>query len=302
MSQHHHHANSNGKNLIFTILLNLVISIAQLIGGIISGSMALISDSVHNFSDVLSLIISYLAHKIAKRPASLNKTYGFARAEIVAAFINSASLIIISAFIIKEAFYRLQNPGNIEYLWVIGLAALGIMVNAFSVILLNQHSTQNMNIKSAYLHLMGDLLTSIAVLLGGFAMYFFQIWSIDAILSVLIAIYLIYSSFNLFVDSLKVLMQFSPQSLNLELLASEIMQLDNIQNIHHIHVWQLNENELILEAHIDMLPDKTMLDFEATLDNMQPIFAKYHIKHFTIQPELNRCMNKDIIAQRNIQG
>jgi len=299
MSNHHHHSSTTGKNLFLTILLNLIISVAQLIGGIISGSMALISDSAHNFSDVLSLILSYLAHKIAHKPASLNKTYGFARAEIIAAFINSASLIIISAFIIKEAIYRLLNPQNIDNRWVIGLATLGILVNAISVLLLTGDAAKNMNMKSAYLHLFGDLLTSVAVLLGGIAMYFFRIFAIDAVLSIIIAIYLIYSSFGLFLESLKVLMQFTPNSININLLAKEITDLENIQNIHHIHIWQLNDNELIMEAHIDLISDMNMVNFEATLEKIKVILDKYHIHHFTIQPELNRCANKDILAHRD---
>ena len=143
-----------GKNLIFSILLNLLITIAQVIGGIISGSLALISDALHNFSDVLSLVFSLVAHKLSRRKASLNNTFGYKRAELIAAFINAITLIIVAFFLIYEASSRLFHPEPIKSGLVIWLALLGIVVNGGSVLLIKKDSEHNLNMKSAYLHLL----------------------------------------------------------------------------------------------------------------------------------------------------
>ncbi|MDZ7634388.1 MAG: cation diffusion facilitator family transporter [Bacteroidales bacterium] len=163
--EHHHHETS-GKNLGFAILLNLIITVAQSIGGIISGSMALLSDAAHNFSDVLSMVISYLANRLSRRGATEKETFGFRRSEILAAFINSATLIIISLIILFEAIQRLINPVPVSANLVIYLAIAGIVVNGLSVLFIKNDSHKNMNMKSVYLHLFGDMLTSVAVLLA----------------------------------------------------------------------------------------------------------------------------------------
>lgn len=294
----HHHHNVKGKNLFLTIILNLGISIAQLIGGLLSGSMALISDSMHNFSDVLSLVISYFAHRIARKPASIEKTYGYARAEIIAAFINSATLLIIAAFIIMEAVQKFGSNVKIDFNIVIGLAFLSILVNGASVLLINNDAKENMNMKSAYLHLFTDMLTSIAVLLGGLAMKFFSIYYIDAILSIIIAIYLIYSSLGLLLESLKVMMQFTPKGMDIKKLEADIFEIAGVKNLHHVHIWSLSDKEFILEAHLDLTEDIKVTEFEKILLQIEEILKKHQIYHFTIQPEFDREDCKNLIVKK----
>src|SRR5665647_708279 len=183
-SEHHQHEVS-GKNLGFTIVLNVGITLAQAIGGIISGSMALLSDAAHNFSDVLSMVISYLANRLARREATEKQTFGFRRSEIMAAFINSATLIIISVIILFEAAQRLINPVPVSANAVIYLAIAGILANGISVLFIRHDSHENMNMRSVYLHLFGDMLTSVAVLLGGLAMKYLQWYWTDSIFCLL---------------------------------------------------------------------------------------------------------------------
>ena len=170
---HIHKHEVKGNNLILSILLNLLITIAQVIGGIISGSLALISDALHNFSDVLSLVFSLVAYKLSRRKASLNNTFGYKRAELIAAFINAITLIIVAFFLIYEASSRLIHPEPIKSGLVIWLALLGIVVNGGSVLLLKKDSEHNLNMKSAYLHLLTDMMASVAVLVGGLLMKFY---------------------------------------------------------------------------------------------------------------------------------
>jgi len=177
--QGHHHHDLRGRNLGITILLNSAITIAQILGGIFSGSLALLSDALHNFSDVLSLLISYGANLLSKEKASKHKTFGYKRAEILAAFINASTLIIVAVILIKEAIVRFITPETIAPKLVIGLSFLAILGNGFSVWLIRKDANVNMNMKSAYLHLLTDMLASIAVLLGGIIMYYYQLFWVD---------------------------------------------------------------------------------------------------------------------------
>ncbi|MBC7126115.1 MAG: cation transporter, partial [Bacteroidales bacterium] len=235
---HHHHHRVSGKNLGITILLNVLITVAEGIGGIISGSMSLLSDAAHNFSDVLSLVISYVANKLTGKKATTKRTYGLRRSEILAAFINSAILMGFALSILVEGIQRLYTPVSINSSWVIWLSLLSIIVNGVSVLFVRNDAHNNINIKSAYLHLFSDMLTSVAVLIGGIAMKYLHWNGIDAIFSILIAFYLLYTSWDILKTSLKIFMQFTPENINIALIVNQLENLPGIKNIHHIHVWQ----------------------------------------------------------------
>jgi len=287
-----------GKKLLFTILLNIFITAAQTVGGLLSGSLSLLSDALHNFSDVISLLISYIADLYFKKEASLKRTFGYKRAEIIAAFINSATLIIVAFYLIYEAIKRFLNPQEIESGLVIWLALLAIAANGFSVLLLKKESKENMNMRSAYLHLFTDMSASIAVLIGGLLMKYYNWFWVDSTLTILIAIYLLIMGYDLLKSSFKVLMLFTPDALNLDKISESITQIPEIKNVHHIHIWQLNERETHLEAHIDFQKDITISEFDIILNRIEKIlFQDFGIKHINIQPEFKKCDSKDIIVQ-----
>lgn len=297
-SHHHHHGDLKGRNLLISIFLNILITVSQVIGGIISGSLALLSDALHNFSDVLSLIISFIANKLSKKKASNYKTFGYKRAEIIAAFVNAASLMIVAVLLMIEAVKRFRNPETIESNLVIWLSLLGILANGFSVLLLKRDSDSNMNMKSAYLHLLTDMMASVAVLVGGLLMKFFELFWIDSVLTLAIAIYLIYMGWDLLKQSTRVLMLFTPEEIEVQKIVNAINSLDGIKNMHHVHVWQLNEDEVHLEAHIDFEKDILLSEFDAKLNEIENILINdYHINHINIQPEFNKEDTKDIIVQ-----
>ncbi len=293
-SKHHHHEVS-GKNLGLAILLNVGITVAQAIGGAISGSMALLSDAAHNFSDVLSLVISFLANRLAKRGATEKETFGFRRSEILAAFINSATLIVIAILILSEAIQRLINPVSISAIWVIYLAIAGILVNGVSALFLRNDSHENMNMKSAYLHLFTDMLTSVVVLLGGLAIKYLNWNWVDGVFSIVIAIYLLYMSLGIFRSSLRIIMQFTPEGIDINKIAIEIEMIQGVKNIHHVHVWQINEHNLMFEAHIDMSEDIKVSSFESILNEIESVLKKNGITHSTIQPKFSADDKKKII-------
>jgi len=296
MGHEHHHHEVKGKNLFFTILLNAGISLAELIGGIISGSISLISDAIHNFSDVLSLIISYIANKLAKKEATENRTFGYKRSEILAAFFNSATLIVLAVFILFEAIERFIKPVEISSNLVIWLALGSIVVNGLSVLFIKKDAEGNMNMKSAYLHLFGDMMTSIAVLIGGILMKYFQLYWIDPVFSIVIAIYLIYLSWDIFKSSLKIMMQFTPDNIDVNKIGLDISLIKGVKNIHHIHVWQINEHDIMFEAHVDLEENLKVTSFEHILKTIKKyLHDNYEIHHVTIQPEYSVDDDKQLI-------
>ena len=302
MAHNHHHSHDHtdlkGKNLIISIFLNILITVAQVIGGLISGSLSLLSDALHNFSDVLSLIVSYIATFLSKKKANTNKTFGYKRAEIIAAFINAATLIVVAIILIKEAIERYIDPREIESDLVIWLSILGIAANGFSVLLLKKDAGRNMNMKSAYLHLLTDMMASVAVLIGGLLMKFFKMYWVDPTLTLAIALYLIYMGYDLLKESTRVLMLFTPSTIHVQNIVETISKIDPIKNVHHVHIWQLNEDEIHLEAHIDFLKDLKLSEFDRILDQIEEeVYHKFGINHVNIQPEFGKCDAKQIIVQ-----
>jgi cobalt-zinc-cadmium efflux system protein len=285
----------SGKNVLITIILNIVITVAQVIGGIFSGSMALMSDAAHNFSDVLSLVISYWAIKISGREQTLMQTYGYKRAGIFAAFINTAILLVISSFLVWEAISRLLHPRPVISAIIILLAALGVLMNGLSLLFIKKDAEGNMNIRSAFIHLFADMLTSVAVLAGGLVIKYLDWLWIDGVLTIIIAIWLVYSSWGIFYQSVRIFMQFTPAHININEIACAITSIRGIRNIHHVHVWQLDEHEVLLEAHVDMEEDCTVSGFESILDKVEEVLDRFGIHHFNIQPEIHRGDLKELI-------
>ena len=286
------------NNLVFSILLNLLITVAQIVGGIISGSLALISDALHNFSDVLSLIFSLVAHKLSRRKASIDQTFGLKRAELIAAFVNSATLIIVAFILIYSAAERFFNPHEIQSDLVIWLAALGILVNGLSVVLLKKDAEHNLNMKSAYLHLLTDMMASVAVLVGGLLIKFYDWFWVDSVLTILIAVYLIIVGYDLIKKATKMLMLFTPEHIDIKEIVREVHKISKVGKLHHIHVWHLNEEEIHLEAHLDCQENFTLSQFDKLLHQIELVlFKKFGINHITIQPEFKKEDPKDYIVQ-----
>ncbi|GAA4761468.1 MULTISPECIES: cation diffusion facilitator family transporter [Flavobacterium] len=303
MSHNHNHVHIHkheveGKNLVFSIFLNLLITVAQVVGGIISGSLALVSDALHNFSDVLSLVFSYVAHKLSRKKASINNTFGYKRAELIAAFVNAFTLLLVAIYLGYEAIHRFFHPEPIKSGMVIWLALLGIIANGLSVLLLKKDAEHNLNMKSAYLHLLTDMMASVAVLTGGLLMKFFEWFWVDSVMTLLISIYLIYVGYDLLISSTKMLMLFTPEEIDIKEIVREVHKIPGVGKLHHIHVWHLNEEELHLEAHLDCAENILMSEFNDLLHELEIVlFHKFGINHINIQPEFKKEDPKEFIVQ-----
>lgn len=302
MGHSHSHSNSHqgmkDRNLIISIFLNIIITAAQVIGGIFSGSLALLSDALHNFSDVISLVVSFIASKLSRQKASIHRTFGYKRAEILAAFINASTLVIVAVLLIIEAIKRFKNPEEIESNLVIWLSIIAILANGFSVLLLKKDADKNLNMRSAYLHLITDMMASVAVLIGGLLMKYYQIFWVDSILTFLIAVYLIWVGYDLLKKSTKILMLFTPDQVNIKDVVRVVNKFPKVNKLHHVHVWCLNDDELHLEAHLDFKENITIKEFDTILHEIETVLKdEFEINHINIQPEFNKQDSKDVIVQ-----
>lgn len=296
MGSNHTHNHFKEENLIIITILNFIITIVEVIGGLLSGSLSLLSDALHNFSDGISVIVSFIALRLSKKENTLKNTFGYKRAEILAALFNSSFLIIISFFLFKEAYLRIQNPQNIDSKIMISVAFIGLVANTVSVFLLKSGSKDNMNIRSAYVHLFSDSLSSVAVIIGGIFIYYFNITVVDPILTFIIGAYVLKEGFDILKQSVNILMEKTPAHIDILKIKEIIEKIPEVDNLHHVHIWQINDKEFLFEGHIDTKKDINLTKSEELRNNISSILLnKFRINHTTIQIEYNACKDKKII-------
>lgn len=285
----------SSKRLFITIALNLFITIAEIIGGVISGSLALISDAMHNFSDGVAVVIAYIALRLSKRPKTIKYTFGLKRAEIIAAILNASILIIISFFLIKEAIERIQNPQPISGKLMLAVAAFGLLANIIATLLLKRGSKTNINIRAAYFHLLSDVFSSLAVIIGAIFIISFNIYLVDPILTILISLYILKETYKIVKESIDILMMSNPEEINLHEIKEIVEKIPGVHNIHHMHLWKLNDLEKHFEAHVeiaDMFVSKT-IHIQNSIE--KELRSRYKINHITLQFECDRCEGKKIL-------
>lgn len=301
MGGHHHHSHSthiSGRNLGLTIILNLLITASQFIGGVISGSLSLLSDALHNLTDVISLLISFIANRLTKKEQTVHQTFGYKRAEIIAAFLNSASLIVISLYLAYEAIHRFIKPEQVDSTIVIWLAGIALVANSLSVLLLQKDAKNNLNMKSAYLHLLTDALVSVVVLIGGLLMKYFQIYWVDPVLTLMISAYLLYLSWDILIESIQILMLFAPKEMDILAIVERVEKHDKIRNFHHVHVWQLNDHDTYIEGHIEFINDISLSEWDEVCQEVEQLLCdEFGIAHSMLQPEYCREDPKQVIIQ-----
>lgn len=287
----------SGKNLLVTVVLNLVITLTEFLGGIFSNSLALISDAFHNLGDTLSVVISYLALWIGRRESTSRKTFGYRRIEILAALFNTTLLIGISLYLFFEAFHRLKDPVPIKSGIMFWIALVGLAANLFSVLLLKRDSASNLNIRSAYLHLMGDTLSSVAVILGSILIRYFEAYWVDPLLTFLIGIFIIRETWSIWKETIEILMEASPGALDIGEIKTELEKHPRVSNIHHIHAWRLTDSEIHFQCHVDISENLPISEIDKVRMKLEKVLTeKFGISHVTIQVEFDTCNDKGSIA------
>ena len=283
------------KNLFITMLLNFLITVVEIIGGIVSGSLSLLSDAIHNFSDGIAIIVSYSAIRLSKRPRTLKYTFGLKRAELLAAVANASTLIVISFFLIKEAVERFSNPTPITGNLMLVVAVVGLIANVVGTMLLKRDSEGNINIRAAYVHLLSDAVSSLAVIIGAVFIMVFNITWIDPALTILISLYILKETYGIVKESVDVIMMSTPPDIDINEVQRALESVPGVKNIHHIHVWKMNDVDIHFEAHIDVddVPLSRTAGIRGEIERC--LHDTYDINHTTLQFECNSCWTKGLV-------
>lgn len=263
--------------------------IAEIIGGLLSNSLALLSDAGHMFTDTLALALSFFAMKFADMPATEKKTFGFYRLEILAALLNGITLVIISLYIIYEAYLRILNPQPVAGTLMLVVAVIGLVVNIIGALFLIKHRETNLNIRGAFLHIIGDAVSSVGVIIGGIIILYTGWYLIDPILSILIALGIIAGAIGLVTESVSILLESAPSHINIAAVAEEIAKIDGVREAYHVHVWTITSGVYALSAHV-IIDDRPVSGSRVLLDSIrQRLTDRFKIMHSTIQLECERC-------------
>ena len=292
-AHHHHHDTEimNDRRLIWAIVINMLLTLAQIIGGIASGSLALIADALHNFSDAASLLIAWVARKIGRQPPDYFKTFGFKRAEVIAALINLVILVIVGFYLIYEALWRIYEPQAIEGWMVIIVASVALVIDVATAVLTYSMSKNSLNIRAAFLHNVSDALASVGVIIAGSLILLYGWYWTDTVLTLLIAGYVLYQASTLLPGTIHILMEGTPENLAIEDVIKTMENVETVSNVHHVHLWQLDEHKNALEAHVIIDDFKHLESSKKALKSV--LKQEFSIAHSTLEFEMDHCGEAD---------
>ncbi|MFO7495996.1 MAG: cation diffusion facilitator family transporter [Desulfobacterales bacterium] len=297
----HHHGpppqDTTGPRLLATLALNLIIPTAQIIGGLLANSVALISDAVHNFSDFTALLISYVAFRIGRRGATVFNTFGYRRAEIIAALINVLLLAAASGVILFHAVERFFDPQAVDGFIVIILAGVGVAGNGLSAWLLHRDAAHNLNVRGAFVHMLGDLLTSVAVLINGLLLLFYPWYWLDPLLSVFIVVFILKNGWGLLRESTAVLMNATPGHIHLEKVRDRLCRLPGVLGVHYLHAWQVASASTAFSCHV-VVPDQQVSQTAPLADRIRrELLEGFGIDHPVLQFETADCGRGTLLCE-----
>ena len=292
-----HHRTATPVRLVITVILNLVITAAEVVGGLLCGSLSLLSDALHNLSDALAVLLSYAAIRLARRGNTARHTFGLKRAEILAALINAGVLLVLSVYLLYRAAVRFAHPEAVQGRLMMIVASVGLAANVTATLLLRRGARDNMNIRSAYLHLLSDAISSIAVVAGALAISLFGISWIDPLLTILISLYVLKQSYSLVKDAIHVLLEGAPEGLDLSRLKQQVERLPRVHGIHHVHVWTVGEHDIHFEAHVQV-EDMALSETVAVRRGIEELLREeFSVNHVALQLECENCGEEDLIRK-----
>ena len=296
---HHHHADLDGdRRVAWAVAVNLVLTLAQIVAGVISGSLALIADAIHNMSDALSLVIALAARRIGRRPADASMTFGYGRAEVVAALINYVTLVTIALYLAAEGIGRLVNPAEVEGWIVVIVAAIALVVDTVTALLVFRMSKDSVNMRAAFLHNLADAMGSVAVIVAGTLILLYDWRLIDPIVTLMISAYILWHSAQGLRPVIRILMLGAPDGIDLSDLIAAMEATPGVANAHHVHLWHMQEQEAALEAHIALArgasPETVKSDLKSLLQ------VRFGIAHSVLELETasETCTASQVIGHR----
>ena len=284
----HYHSNTWGKRLIITMVMNLIIPIVQIIGGFLTGSMALISDALHNLGDFTATLISYIALRIGEKPATPRLTFGYKRIEVFAAVVNVALLTAACFYIAYEGWKRFTNPRPIQGELVIVFALIGFIANMIAVLILHKGAKVNLNLRSVFLHMLTDALTSVGVVVVGIIWLFAPLYWLDSVVSWMIVALILYGAWDILKKAFHFLMDATPPGMDINTIRHAMLSIDNIDDVHHLHVWNISPERIALAAHV-IVPDQMLSDVDKlAVEVREMLFSRFNIDHPILQFETRR--------------
>jgi cobalt-zinc-cadmium efflux system protein len=298
MSTHHIHQpiqsdnqsySSTQSSMLIVLSITALVMIAEIIGGLLANSLALLSDAGHMLTDILALSLSIIAMRFAQKPPTTSKTFGFYRLEILAAFFNGILLLFISFYIFYEAYQRLVHPEEIKGLFMLVVAAIGLLANGVGIVILRKSALRNLNVKSAFFHIVGDTISSGGVIVGGLVILSTGWYIIDSLLGILIGLLILRGAYSLVKESVDIFLEATPKDLDVEKMLSDLHKIEGVKNIHHLHLWTITSGIYAMSAHVlikDLLVSRSaqiLRQIETLLKN------KYNMEHMTIQFESESC-------------
>ncbi|MCK5395857.1 MAG: cation transporter [Gammaproteobacteria bacterium] len=288
-SNHYHDIDSSigDRRLWFAIAMNILLTVAQVIGGLVSGSLSLIADALHNFSDAAALLIAWVARKTGRQPADRFRTFGYKRAEVIATLINLVTLVLIGLYLIFEALWRIYEPQIIEGWTVVIVAAIALVIDVATAVLTYSMSKNSMNIRAAFMHNVSDALASVGVIIAGSLILLYDWYWSDTLLTLIIAGYVLYQAATLLPKTIHILMQGIPEGVSIEDVINAMKNVAGVSNVHHVHIWQLDEYRNALEAHVVVTNFSQIAMVKAAIKS--ELLQRFSISHSTLEFEEAHC-------------
>lgn len=283
-------AQQSTKRLSISLFLTLVFVIIEAAAGIVSNSLALLTDAAHNLTDVIALGLSWFAIHVTTRPANERKTYGYHRVGILVALINSTTLVLISLGIFYEAWHRFVSPPEVESSILIGIGLIAVVINIVTAMLVHKGSDSDLNLRSAFVHLMGDVLSTIGAVIAGVLIYFTDANWLDPLVSVLIGGLILYNAWDILRDAVDILLEAKPRDIDSARLVEDVLNIDGVLGVHDLHIWSLTQNLRTMSAHI-LTKDLSISegsDIQRQINEI--VYRRYNIAHATLQLECVDCL------------
>ncbi|RZB33552.1 MAG: cobalt-zinc-cadmium efflux system protein [Desulfobacteraceae bacterium Eth-SRB2] len=284
-----HVYSSNQRNLVIALLITAIVMIAEIIGGLLANSLALLSDAGHMLTDILALGLSLVAMRFAQKPPTPSKTFGFHRLEILAAFFNGMLLFFISFYIFYEAYHRLLHPEEIKGLFMLVVACIGLLANGMGIILLRKSAHTSLNVKSVFFHIVGDTISSGGVIVGGLLILYTGWYLIDPLIGIFIGILILKGAYALIMESIDIFLEATPKDINVEEMLDELRKIKGVKDVHHLHLWTITSGINAMSAHV-LIDDLLISSSAYILKEIKSLLHNnYRIGHSTIQFESKSC-------------
>jgi len=299
MEHNHEHAAPVGRKLLYGIVLSITILIVEVIGGVFSNSLALLSDAGHVLTDVFALGLSWYGVRQATRPANHRMTFGYHRVGVIIAILNALSIFAIAGFILYEAYHRFQQVEEVNSPLMAGIAAVGLAANVVVVLWLRHEQRGNINVRSAFWHALSDALASIGVIIGGLVIFLTGQYWVDPLVSVIISLIILASAWSILREGLRVILEATPKDVDVRAMITTIKQIKGVEDVHDVHVWSISSDLRAMNGHIlidDISTSKAALIRE---EIEQVVREKYQISHTTLQLESTACNSSDSFCDLN---